>query len=78
MRPPGANGNVDDGDVTVSSATVGGETIKTYKIAVGKDYLAPKLVNGHLYITTIKVASDVEAATDSLAAATVGGDGEEE
>jgi hypothetical protein len=67
-RVPGANGASDDySDIFVSSATIGGEIVKNYKIEVGKDYLPPKHANGFLYITTIKsAAANGEAAPNAL------------
>ena len=70
-RPAGANGSVDTEDIMVSSATVGGETVKTYKIKIGLDYLTPKVVGEYLFLTTIKATPQVEAATEAMAGATV-------
>lgn len=71
-RPVGANGSVDE-DVMVTTAQVGNETVKTFKIAVGKDFLAPKLIDGFLYMTTVKATPVADIVND----ATAGGAGEE-
>ena len=76
-RPVGANGSVDD-DVIVSTSTVGGETVKVFKIKIGKDFLQPKVIDGHLYLTTVTSASAAEVATEAAAGAAVDDAGENE
>ena len=64
-RQAGANGSTDDlGDVVVSSSTLGSDIVKTYKIAVGQEYLAPKFSNGFLYFTTIRSSEPETAAAE--------------
>jgi hypothetical protein len=70
-RPAGANGGVDTEDIMVSTATVGGETVKTYKIKIGIDYLTPKVIGEYLFLTTVKATPQVEAASEAMTGATV-------
>ena len=65
-RAAGASGSVDDGDLKIFRSEEGDEVVKTYRICVGKDYIGPKLVDGFLYLTTVK--SFHCAAEESMAA----------
>ena len=65
-RPAGANGSADDcSDVLVTSSDVGGDSIRTFRIPVGKDFLAPKLIDGYLYVTTVKPTTLTESSNDT-------------
>jgi hypothetical protein len=76
-RAPGANGTADD-DLIVSTSAVGGETVKNYRIKIGLDFLAPKVIGEYLYLTTIKATPQVEAATEAVAGAAVDDAADEE
>jgi hypothetical protein len=54
---------VDDlSDIKVATTTVGGNVLKTWGLPVGNNYLEPKLIDGDLWVTSIKAEPGVEAS----------------